>query len=364
MIPFCDLSAVLEEERAAIEAALRRVLDHGHFIHGPEVAELETALAARLGLGHAIAVASGTTALELALRALGIGPGDEVITTAFTWIATANAIALVGATPVFADIADDGTFLIDPASVAAAVTPRTRAVMPVSIFGQVPNLEALAAAAPGIPMIEDAAQSFGATRHGRPSGAMTTIAVTSFFPTKPLACLGDGGAIFTNDAALAARCRALRTHGGERRHHHTMIGTNGRLDTLQAAVLLERLRRFDEALERRQVLARAYERGLAGLVGLPRLLPGNTSAWAQYTITCRDEAQRTRLEKACAAADIGTAVYYPVPIHRQPSMAAYTRSLPVTEDACRRVLSLPFSVALTTADQEQVMTVLGEALHA
>jgi UDP-2-acetamido-2-deoxy-ribo-hexuluronate aminotransferase len=361
MIPFCDLSAVLAEERAGIDARLGRVLDHGHFINGPEVAELETALAQRLGVGHAIGVASGTTALELALRALGIGPGDEVITTAFTWIATANAIALVGATPVFVDIANDGTFLIDPAAIAAAVTPRTRAVLPVSLFGQMPDVAAIAAAAPGLPILEDAAQSFGATRQRCRSGNATTIAATSFFPTKPLACLGDGGAIFTNDNTLADRCRALRSHGGVVRHQHGLIGTNGRLDTLQAAVLLERLARFDHTLARRQAVAHAYLHGLHGLPGLPTVIPDATSAWAQFTLTLADTAQRERLIAACSAAHIGTAIYYPTPVHHQPSMAAWRRPLPVTEAACGRVLSLPFFTTMTEAQVARVVAVVREA---
>lgn len=359
MSAFNDLGPQLARLRPSIQARIDRVIDHGQFIMGPEITLLEGALAARIGVRHCVSMASGTTALEIALRSLGIGPGDEVVTTPFTWIATANAIAIVGATPVFVDIRDDGSFLIDPACIAQALSPRTRAILPVGLFGQPPETDAIAAAAPGIPIIEDAAQSFGSARHGRCSGALTTIGCTSFFPSKPLGCFGDGGALFTGDDTIAERARTLRTHGGLRRHHHTEIGTNGRLDTIQAAVLLAKLETFDEEIALRRTAAARYDALLAGLVGIPALRPGNTSVHAQYTVRCgtRRDACAARL----AAAGIPTAIYYPRPVHQQPAFAGRCRiagSLANSEAACAGVLSLPFHPWLGIEEQERIRDAL------
>ncbi len=359
MSAFNDLRPQLDRLGPAIRERIDRVIAHGQFIMGPEVAELEAALTARLGVRHCLAVASGTTALEIALRALGIGPGDEVITTPFTWIATANAIAMVGATPVFVDIRDDGSHLIDPARIAAALSPRTRAILPVSLFGQPAEIEAIADAAPGLPIIEDAAQSLGATRHGHPSGALSTIGCTSFFPSKPLGCFGDGGAIFTDDDKLSDAMRAIRTHGGVKRHHHTCVGTNGRMDTLQAAVLLAKLPGFDEEIALRKAAAARYDDLLAGLIGTPEVLAGNTSVHAQYTVRCGPK--RDDLAARLGAAGIPTAVYYPIPVHQQPAFAGRCRiagGLERSEAACREVLSLPFHPWISTGEQARIAEVI------
>lgn len=360
---FVDLKSQYRCYQAEIDARLRRVLEHGQFILGPEVAEVEEALARFVGVRHALTVASGTHSLEIALRALGIGPGDEVITVPFTWISTAEVIALVGARPVFVDIEPD-TYNIAVEQVAAALTPRTRALLPVSLFGQMPDFDRLNALAArhGLPVIEDAAQSFGASQRGRRSGGVTTIGSTSFFPAKPLGCYGDGGALFTNDNALAERMRAIRTHGGLERNHHPLLGLNGRFDTLQAAVLLAKLPHFEWELAERQRLAARYDRALDGLCVTPAVAPGNTHVYAQYTIRvpARD-AVAARLK----AAGIPTAVYYPKCLHEQPVFAGLgyrPGDFPVAEQAAREVLSLPLHPFLTEADQDRVVDALKEAL--
>ncbi len=360
---FVDLKSQYRCYQAEIDARLRRVLEHGQFILGPEVAEVEEALARFVGVRHALTVASGTHSLEIALRALGIGPGDEVITVPFTWISTAEVIALVGARPVFVDIEPD-TYNIAVEQVAAALTPRTRALLPVSLFGQMPDFDRLNALAArhGLPVIEDAAQSFGASQRGRRSGGVTTIGSTSFFPAKPLGCYGDGGALFTNDNALAERMRAIRTHGGLERNHHPLLGLNGRFDTLQASVLLAKLPHFEWELAERQRLAARYDRALDGLCVTPAVAPGNTHVYAQYTIRvpARD-AVAARLK----AAGIPTAVYYPKCLHEQPVFAGLgyrPGDFPVAEQAAREVLSLPLHPFLTEADQDRVVDALKEAL--
>lgn len=360
---FVDLKSQYRRYQAEIDARLRRVLEHGQFILGPEVAELEEALARFVGVRHALTVASGTDSLEIALRALGIGPGDEVITVPFTWISTAEVVALVGARPVFVDIAPD-TYNIAVEHIEAAITPRTRALLPVSLFGQMPDFDRINALAArhGLPVIEDAAQSFGATQRGRRSGGVTTIGSTSFFPAKPLGCYGDGGALFTNDEALAERMRAIRTHGGLERNHHPLLGMNGRFDTLQAAVLLAKLPHFEGELSERQRLAARYNEALDGLCVTPAVAPGNTHVYAQYTIRVpHRDAVAARLK----AAGIPTAVYYPKCLHEQPVFAGLgyrPGDFPVAEQAAREVLSLPLHPFLTEADQDRVVEALKTAL--
>lgn len=366
---FIDLQAQYRAYRHEIQRRIQTVLEHGQFILGPEVAELESALARYVGVRHCITVASGTDSLEIALRALGIGPGDEVITVPFTWISTAEVIALVGARPVFVDIEPD-TYNIDPDRIEAAITPRTRALLPVSLFGQMPDLEQIniIAAKYGLPVIEDAAQSYGATRHGRRSAGVTTIGSTSFFPAKPLGCYGDGGALFTDDDALAERMRAIRNHGGLQRHHHTLVGMNGRFDTLQAAVVLAKLPYFDQELQQRQRIASRYNAALAPLLDLPHALPavapGNTHVYAQYTIRVRnrDEVARRMKERG-----VPTAVYYPKCLHEQPVFAGLGYrwgDFPVAEQASREVLSLPMHPFLSETDQDRVIEALAYALRA
>lgn len=362
---FIDLKAQYRAYQEAIDARIRRVLARGQFILGPEVAELEAALAHFVGVPHALTVASGTDSLEIALRALGIGPGDEVITVPFTWISTAEVIALVGARPVFVDIEPD-TFNIAVDQVEAAITPRTRALLPVSLFGQMPDFDRLNAIAArhGLPVIEDAAQSFGATQHGRRSGGVTTIGSTSFFPAKPLGCYGEGGALFTHDAALAERMRAIRTHGGLERNHHPWLGMNGRFDTLQAAVLLAKLPHFEWELTERARIAARYDAALAGVCVTPVVAPGNSHVYAQYTIRI---PERDAVAARLRAAGIPTAVYYPRCLHEQPVFAGLgyrTGDFPVAEQASREVLSLPMHPFLSVHDQDRIVEELKRALDA
>jgi UDP-2-acetamido-2-deoxy-ribo-hexuluronate aminotransferase len=353
---FIDLRTPYELDRAEIDGRMRRVLDHGQFIMGPEIGELELALQEYVGVPHAITVASGTDSLEIALRALGIGPGHEVITVPFTWISSCEVIGLVGATPVFVDI-DPVSYNLDIGRIEAAITPRTRAIIAVSLFGQMPDytlLNALAARH-GITVIEDGAQSFGATLRGRRSCGVTRIASTSFFPAKPLGCYGDGGAIFTDDAALNEAMRAIRTHGGQKRHHHTLLGMNGRLDTLQAAVLLAKLRRFPEEVAARERIGARYTSLLEGTCGTPRVASGCTHVYAQYTIRV---ANRDALGAALKSAGIPSAVYYPKCLHEQPVFAALGHrwgDFPAAEAASREVISLPMHPYLTEAEQDAVV---------
>lgn len=358
---FIDLKTPRERARAEIEARMNAVLEHGAFILGPEIAELEQELARFTGAPHALTVSSGTHALEVALRALEIGPGDEVITTAFSWISAAEVALLVGAKPVFVDIEPTG-FCIDARRVEAAITPATKAVVAVSLFGQMPDLEALAAvcARHGLTLIEDGAQSFGAARHGKRSCGSTRVGCTSFFPAKPLGCFGDGGAVFTDDAELAAAMRAIRSHGVERRHQHARLGTNARFDTLQAAVLLAKLPRFEAELAERARIGARYTEALRGCCGVPEVLPGNTHVYAQYTIRVRD---RDALAAALRAQDIPTAVYYPTCLHQQPVFAgkAAWGELAESEAAAREVISLPMHAYLSEADQERVIAAVKRA---
>lgn len=335
---------------------MRTVLEHGQFIMGPEIEELERELAQFVGVRHAISVASGTDSLEIALRALNIGPGDEVITTPFTWISSCEVIGLVGATPVFVDINSD-SFNIEAAAIEAAITHRTKAIMPVSLFGQMPDYDAINAIAAkrNITVIEDGAQSFGATRNGKKSCGVTTIASTSFFPAKPLGCYGDGGALFTNDENLNQVMRAIRTHGGVKRHHHPFLGMNGRLDTLQAAVLLAKLPHFSAEIAARERIGARYSELLRPFCSVPEVISGNTHVYAQYTIRVQN---REQLAAHLAKSNIPTAVYYPKCLHEQPVFAHLGYkwgSLPEAEKASREVISLPMHPYLTEDEQSRVV---------
>jgi UDP-2-acetamido-2-deoxy-ribo-hexuluronate aminotransferase len=360
---FIDLKTQYAALKPEIDAAIQRVLDHGQYILGPEVAELEAALSARTEGAHCITVASGTEALLIALMALGIGPGDEVITTPFSFAATAEVIVLLGARPVFVDIEPD-TGLIDAALIEPAITPRTRALMPVSLYGQVADMPAIDTIARrhGLAVIEDAAQSFGASVGGRPSGALSTFGATSFFPSKPLGCYGDGGALFTRDASLAQAAREIRVHGQSARYTHTRVGVGGRMDTLQCAVVLAKLARFDWELARRQALAARYLQALAGMnAQAVAVRAGRLSAWAQFTVLV-DE--REQVQASLQEAGIPTAVHYPRPLHLQPAYAglATAGACPVSERAAQRVLSLPMSGDLAEADQDHVVAALAAAV--
>lgn len=355
---FFDLKAQHARYAPEIEVRLQSLFARGDYIMGPEVAELEAQLASYVGVTHAITVKSGTTALELALRALGIGPGDEVITSPFSWISAAEAIALVGARPAFVDI-EPRSFNIDLALLEQSITPRTRALLPVSLFGQMPDLAGINAIADrhGLAVIEDGAQSFGATQHGRRSGSLTQLGVTSFFPTKPLGCYGDGGALFTSDPALASKLRALRAHGAALRGEHTLVGVNGRLDTLQAAILLAKLPHLETELAQRRRLAARYSAALAGICELPATSPGNSHVYAQYTLRV---SERDRLAARLSEQGIPSAVYYPKCLHQQPVFAGCSApgSLPAAERAAREVLSLPLYPFLPDADQDRVIEAL------
>jgi UDP-2-acetamido-2-deoxy-ribo-hexuluronate aminotransferase len=360
---FIDLKTQYARYREEIDRRMRAVLDHGQFIMGPEVAELEAALAAYVGSRHCLTVASGTDSLEIALRALGIGPGDEVITVPFTWISSAEVVGLVGARPVFIDIEPAG-YNMDPDLLEAAITPRTKAVMPVSLFGQMPDYDRINAIAArhGLAVIEDGAQSFGATQRGRRSCGVTTVGSTSFFPAKPLGCYGDGGALFTDDNALNERMKAIRSHGGLVRHHHPLLGMNGRFDTLQAAVLLAKLPHFEWEVRERERIGARYTDALARHCGVPRVLPGNTHVYAQYTIRVRE---RDAFGERLKAAGIPTAVYYPKCLHEQPVFAGLGYSwgdFPESEKASREVISLPMHPFLSEADQDCVVAAVAKAL--
>jgi len=358
---FIDLKSQYLASRALIDGRIQAVLEHGQYILGPEVAELEARLAARTGARHCITVSSGTEALIIAMMALGIKAGDEVITTPFSFIAAAEAVMLVGATPVFADV-EPATGNLDARLVAERITPRTRAILPVSLYGQPADMDALNAIAEpyGIAVIEDAAQSFGATYRGRQSCHLSTIGCTSFFPSKPLGCYGDGGALFTDDDVLAQAMREIRVHGQSHRYVHTRLGVGGRMDTLQCAVVLAKLERFDWEVEQRQRAAADYDALLRHHIPVLAVRNDRSSVHAQYTVLV-DERERVR--GLLSAAGIPTAVHYPVPIHHQAAYAhlAPGASYPVAEGLARRVLSLPMGPFLDSASARRVAMALLDA---
>jgi len=358
MMPFIDLATQQARIKDKIDVGIQRVLAHGKYILGPEVIELEEKLADYTGAKYCITCANGTDALQIAQMALGIGPGDEVITPGFTYIATAETVALLGAKPVYVDI-DPRTYNLDPTLLEAAITPRTKAIIPVSLYGQCADMDAINAIAEkhGIPVIEDAAQSFGATYKGRKSCNLSTIATTSFFPSKPLGCYGDGGAIFTNDEELATVLRQIARHGQDRRYHHIRVGVNSRLDTLQAAILLPKLEIFDEELGLRQQVAERYTSLLneAGINTTPYLEPHNISAWAQYTIQVEN---RTEVQARLKEKGVPTAVHYPIPLNKQPAVADTAAALPVGDAVAEVVLSLPMHAYLGGNGQITVVEAL------
>jgi len=355
-LDFVNLKTQYAALRESIHARMQRVLDHGQYIMGPEVAELEAALAARTAAVHCVTVASGTEALLIALLALEVKPGDEVITTPFSFAAAAEMVALIGARPVFVDV-DEDTANIAPSGIEAAITPRTRAIVPVALYGQPADMDEINAIAArhGLPVIEDAAQSFGATYKGRQSGNLSTIGCTSFFPSKPLSCYGDGGALFTGDAALAKAMREIRVHGQEGRYRHTRIGVGGRMDSIQCAVVLAKLERFDWELRRRGEIGARYDALLAATSVAPlKVRPDRTSVYAQYTVRV---ARRAAFEQHMSANGIPTAVHYPLALHQQPAYAAgwADRSFPVAERLAREVISLPMHADLGEETQQRIV---------
>lgn len=362
MIEFIDLKTQQALIKDKIDVGIQRVLAHGQYILGPEVAELEEKLAAFVGAKYCITVANGTDALQIAQMALGIGPGDEVITPGFTYIATAETVALLGAKPVYVDV-DARTYNLDPALLEAAITPRTKAIIPVSLYGQCADYDAInvIAARHGIPVIEDAAQSFGATYKGKRSCNLTTIACTSFFPSKPLGCYGDGGAIFTSDDELAVVMRQIARHGQDRRYHHIRVGVNSRLDTLQAAILLPKLEIFQEELIKRQLVADGYSGYLkAANISTPYIDANNSSAWAQYTVQVNSRAQ---VQQALNSVGVPVAVHYPIPLNRQPAVSDYKACLPIGDLVAERVMSLPMYPYLNEATISLIVSRLKESVE-
>ena len=363
MIEFIDLKAQQARLKDKIELGIQRVLEHGQYILGPEVSELEEKLAAYVGAKHCISCANGTDALQIVQMAFGIGPGDEVITPGFTYIATAETVAVLGAKPVYVDV-NPKTYNLDIEKLEAAITPRTKAIIPVSLYGQCADFDAINAIAAkyNLPVIEDAAQSFGATYKGRKSCNLSTVACTSFFPSKPLGCYGDGGAIFTNDDELAKVIRQIARHGQDSRYHHVRVGMNSRLDTLQAAILLPKLEILDDEIEARQRVAETYTKlfNEAGVLTTPFIETHNQSAWAQYTIQVdnRDAVQEHLKEQG-----IPTAVHYPIPMNKQPAVADESAVLLVGDAIAERVMSLPMHPYLTIEAQEKIINVLWKGFY-
>lgn len=347
---FIDLKAQQFRIKNEIDRAIQNVLNHGKYILGPEVSELEERLKEYVGAKFCITCANGTDALQIAQMALGIGPGDEVITPGFTYIATAETVALLGAKPVYVDV-NPLTYNLDSNLLEAAITSKTKAIIPVSLYGQCADFDAINTIAEkyGIPVIEDAAQSFGASYKGKKSGNLSTIACTSFFPSKPLGCYGDGGAIFTNDEELAKVIRQISRHGQEKRYYHVRVGVNSRLDTLQAAILLPKLNILDEEIGYRQIVAQRYNKMFTNTSHTaPYIDVHNVSAWAQYTIEVED---RCFLQRKLQANDIPTAVHYPIPLNKQPAVKDSSVFLPVGDRVAERVMSLPMHPYLDEGEQ-------------
>lgn len=366
-IPFTDLASQFAAIEPEVRTRMDRVLAHGRFIMGPEVEEMEAALASLVGGGRqCISCSSGTEALLIAMMAMGIGPGDEVITTPFTFVATGEMIALLGATPVFVDVRLEDANL-DESLIEVAITERTKAIIPVSLYGQPCDMAAIGEIATqyGLRVIEDAAQSFGARQGERLSCGLSPLATTSFFPSKPLGCYGDGGAIFTDDAELAQAMREIRVHGQSRRYVHTRIGVGGRMDTLQCAIVLAKLTRFAEELEMRRRVADRYLSGLQGLdpaVSLIDVAADRTSVWAQFTIRVAD---REAMLAALEAESIPTAIHYPVPLNEQPAYLHLARGGPTpnARELARTVMSLPMSADLSMQDQTRIIATIKRTLQ-
>ena len=359
-IPFIDLKAQYRALQPQIQVRINTVLEHGKYIMGPEVKELEERLEVYSGARHCITVASGTEALLISLMALGVGPGDEVVTTPFTFVATAEVIALLGAKPVFVDIEPD-TCNINAKLIESAITPKTKVIMPVSLYGQPADMDEINTIAErngNIPVIEDAAQSFGAEYKERKSCNLSTIGCTSFFPSKPLGCYGDGGAIFTNDDAIAQACREIRVHGQSQRYVHTRIGVGGRMDTMQCAIVLAKLERFDWEVAKRLEIGLRYNRMLDE-IGFPHVIQrtDRTSVFGQFTVLCKD---RDAIQEALQKAGVPTAVHYPKPLNEQPAYRHLCDpgSTPVAKQMATRVMSLPMSPDLSEPDQQLVIDAL------
>jgi len=358
-VPFIDLKTQYQALQLQIQERINRVLEHGQYIMGPEVRELEEKLQDYTGAKYCITTASGTEALLISLMALGIKPGDEVITTPFTFVASVEVIVLLGAKPVFVDIEPD-TFNIDASGIQAKITSKTKAIMPVSLYGQVADMDEINAIANrfNLAVIEDAAQSFGAEYKGKKSCNLSTVGCTSFFPSKPLGCYGDGGAIFTNDGDIALACRQIRVHGQSRRYVHTRVGVGGRMDTLQCAVVLAKLERFDWEVDQRQQIGKLYQELLvSGGIDLHTIRSDRKSVYAQFTILAND---RDAMQKRLSESGIPTAVHYPGPRNEQPAYKhlCCPDCTPIASKIARRVLSLPISPDLKAKDQQKIVSEL------
>lgn len=362
MIEFVDLAAQQDRLRQEIESGIARVLAHGRYILGPEVEELEDKLAAYTGAKHCITCANGTDALQIALMGLEIRPGDEIITPGFSYIAAAEAALVLGARVVYIDI-DPTTYNLDPAYLEAAITPRTKAIIPISLYGQTADFDAINEIAErhGISVVEDGAQSFGASYKGRKSGNLSTIGCTSFFPSKPLGCYGDGGAMFTSDDDLAAVLRQVARHGQTKRYHHVRIGMNSRLDTIQAAILLPKLTVLDDEISARQALAQTYDAAFKEMGLLtPVIAKQNVSAWAQYTIRVQN---RDTVRSALKAEGVPTSVHYPLPLNRQPAVADREAILPHGDKAAQEVMSLPMHPYMNPTTVQRVIETMRRAVN-
>jgi UDP-2-acetamido-2-deoxy-ribo-hexuluronate aminotransferase len=362
-VDFIDLKSQQDLIRPQLETGIHRVLHHGQYIMGPEIKALESQLTEYVGVEHCITCASGTDALLMALMALDIGPGDEVITVPYTWISTAEVISLLHAKPVFVDVQPD-TFNLDPTKLEAAITPATRAIMPVGIYGQCADMTAINAIAAkhGIPVIEDAAQCFGATHHGAKACNLSLIGCTSFFPSKPLGCYGDGGAIFTPDGALAEKMRQIRVHGQKVKHQHPLVGINGRLDTMQAAILLDKFEIFEAECRLRWEAGKRYDALLSNIPDIrpPVIAQGNTSVYAQYTIL---SPKRDALSQQLKAKGVPSVAYYTAPLHLQGAFSDLGHKagdFPVSEKVAAESLSLPMSPYLSVGEQEKIVQAMGE----
>lgn len=350
-----------------IDNAIQNVLNHGLFINGPEVKSLEQKLAEFVGVKHAITCSNGTDALKVALLALGVKPGDEVITVAHTWISTAEVISLIGAKPVFCDILPD-TFNMDAKDLKKKITPLTKAIIPVSLYGQTCDMDIINEIADNhnLPVIEDGAQSFGATYKGKRSGNLSTIGTTSFFPSKPLGCYGDGGAMFTNDNELADKMRQIKNHGCIKRFHHKYIGMNARMDTIQAAIISSKLNRYSETIQKRQKCAEYYNNILQTIdtvIVLPLIKENRTSVWAQYSLLALSKEMRDFLVSYLRENGVNVAIFYPVPLHYQECFKNNSRQkLDVTEDICDRVFNLPCYGELTSEEQDKITSILKDGV--
>jgi len=374
-IPFIDVAAQRRRLGKSVDEAVSRVLAHCQFIGGPEVAQLETELAAFCGAGHVVTCASGTDALLMVLMAKGVGRGDAVLCPSFTFCATGEVVALLGATPVFVDV-DEATFNIDAASLKNGIEVskkrglKPRAVIPVDMFGQPADHDAIGAIAEaeGMFVLDDAAQGFGASYKGRRLGTFGLATATSFFPAKPFGCFGDGGAIFTDDAQLAAELRSIRVHGqGSEKYDNVRIGLTARLDTIQAAILIEKLKIFEDEIAARDRIAARYAQGLGNVVSVPRLAAGRTSVWAQYTIRLPKGTDRERFAATLKAQGIPTAIYYPKSMHQQAAYRGFPAAdggLPVSESLSGDVISLPMHAYLDEPTQARIIKAVRGAFQA